>query len=289
MAVSRVCYVSRETLIQASIVQDDEQNTRVDRVNQTVARKFEADSRTWFVPRAAVRTVTLPLVPDCFRTSYGLWVSIALPAHLQSASSIVLHTSDTTAITLALSQQYRLSPDSPPYDHVELVADQVDPVYGIDVVTGWWDFRPYLTVTGIWSHNFGLVGAGTLAGALSDTALSLTCSDGTLIGVGDSLLIGSEQILVADRIQTTELAILRAQGGTTAANHSNSAPIQRYQPPEDVQNANIAKAISTIQQELAGYGRTVGTGEGQRPYSGKSVSDEWACDLRIYRRGWVIA
>ncbi len=287
MAVSRVCYVTREMMRLAGLVTDDSEDARVDRIIQATARQFESDTRTWFIPRTEAKDVTVPVAP-AYAPS-GFWAIIPLPAHLQSASAVVLHTSATASQALTVTTQYRFSPDRVPYDHIEIAAVQVDPVYGYDVVTGWAGFRPYLTITGVWGHSASLVAAGTLNGDITDTATELTCSRGDLVGVGDSILIGTEQMLIADRVITERLSVLRAQGGTTAAAHLDGDPISVYVAPDDVRNANIARGIATMQQELAGYGRVVGTGEGARPYSGKAVADEWHCATRFYRRGWTVA
>jgi hypothetical protein len=358
VAVSRVCYVSREAVKQAGSIYGPDQDARVDRVIQAESQKFESDSRTWFTPRAYAQDVLIPLRVT-LPTVYD-WVRVSLLAYLQSVSSVVLHTSATMTVALT-STQYRFIA---PAAWVDVDPWALSTFSGYDVVTGFSILRPHLTITGVWSRGFHLAAAGTLDGTITDSVATLTCSDASLVGVGDSLLLSAEQILVADRalVDTTAvldtggelaadvsektvtvddgtkvhpgetltlgaerlyvesvagdelqvirqydgsilethaaadklyaprlLTVVRAQGGTTAASHLDNAPISVYRAPEDVSNAVMAKSIATIEQEQAGYGRVVGTGEGARQYKGKAVLDEWGCTVRIYKRGWSIA
>lgn len=57
-----------------------------------------------------------------------------------------------------------------------------------------------VTITGVFGYNVDTKAGGTLAAAVSDTTgTSITVSDGSLIGVGDQLLVGTERLLVTAR------------------------------------------------------------------------------------------
>src|ERR1700685_2848765 len=53
---------------------------------------------------------------------------------------------------------------------------------------------------------------------------------------------------------------MRGQLGTTAASHSNSAPITISDPPGLVKNMNVAYAITTVVAEIGGFAAYGGTG-----------------------------
>lgn len=365
MAVSRICYATREQVKRAGNIHGAEQHARVDRIIQAVSKAMETDTRTWFVPRSY--TATFPWCPGPLNRATP--PEILLPADLLSLSNLTVAIAGQTPIVVP-STSYRLQAKTSgaPYTRIVLTRD-VLPWTGSDpIIEGltWPDATTYtVSATGVWGRSSHTAPAGALVGAINDTVLALVCSDSGLIGVGDALLIGSEQFLVTDRamVDTTatlngaltkgmsetlvpidvgskvlpgevvtvdaermyvedvtgnalvvvrqydgstlaahntatalyaprSLRVARAQGkgadgtgGTTAASHSDGDLIAVYLPPEDVRNAVLARSIATIEQEQAGYGRVVGTGEGARPYSGKAVADEWKCVVGDYIHG----
>jgi hypothetical protein len=354
VTVSRIAYATREQVKRACSINGPAEDARVDRVICAESQKMESDSRTWFIPRFA--TLEIPIHTSLYSARAPF--RIVLPGHLWSLTSIVLQSTGNPDVTLTAAD-YRFLKPGPPYDTIELWPDRPYDV----VINTTYGYTPTSTVlvTGVWTRANQTVAGGALVGAINDAVTNLVCSDASLVGVGDSLLLGSEQILVtnralvetdaalaegldADLSQTAvrindgdlvlpgetmtvdgermyvegvsgdtvicqrqfdgsvlaahsaaaiisvprSLTVARHQGGTDAASHADDAPILVYQPPDDVRNAVLAKSIATIQQEMAGYGRVVGTGDGARPYSGKQVLDEWACVTRFYRRAWSV-
>lgn len=354
MAASRIAYVTREQTKRACSINGPAEDGRVDRVICAESRKMESDTRTWFIPRTDTLEIPIPAPLYSYRCPYTL----LLPGHLWTLTSVVLQSAGNADLTLTTAD-YRFLKAGPPYDRIELFPDRPYDVV-INTTYGYMATSTVL-VTGTWTRANQTVAGGVLAGAINDAVTALVCSDASLVGVGDSLLIGSEQILVTDRslVETDaalaagldadlsqtavrindgdlvlpgetmtidgermyveavsgdtaicqrqfdgsvlaahsagaiisiprRLTIARGQGGTDPSAHADEAPILVYQPPDDVRNAVLAKSIATIQQEIAGYGRMVGSGEGARQYSGKAVLDEWACVTRFYRRSWSV-
>jgi hypothetical protein len=137
---------------------------------------------------------------------------------------------------------------------------------------------------------------GALAATISE--VSIVVDSGHGLAVGEVMLVGSERMLV-EVSGTTALTvkrafdgsvlaahsddtavhvfrtatIVRSENGTTAATHANSTSISRYMPPADVELLCIAEAIATIHQERAGWGRTVGGGEGAVVPSGQGINE----------------
>jgi len=152
-----------------------------------------------------------------------------------------------------------------------------------------------LTVTAKTMVDSGqnLGGPGLTASA-ADVTLPVT--DGTAYEVDEMLLLDAERMLIVD-IAANNLIVKRAwdgsvlathatgadiyayagftvergQLGTTPATHLSAAPIYRWQPPGLIRTLAIAESITTLQQELAAYGRTVGAGENEREAAGRGL------------------
>jgi hypothetical protein len=133
-------------------------------------------------------------------------------------------------------------------------------------------------------------GAGLTAQANSVT---LTVADGTAFAVDEILLVESERLLIVD-IAGNQLTVIRAWDGTvlaahtagvdiyaartltvqrgalgtTAATHSTSAPIVRWDPPGLVRDLVIAEVMNRVTNEQAGYLRT------RRATGGLSSNDQ---------------
>lgn len=67
------------------------------------------------------------------------------------------------------------------------------------------------------------------------------------------------------------LSVLRGAAGTTAATHSSAAPVYRWVPPSPISALARAYALDTFLQENAGYARTSGQGENERPVYGRAI------------------
>lgn len=68
--------------------------------------------------------------------------------------------------------------------------------------------------------------------------------------------------LGADVYALRTLTVQRGALGTTAATHSSSAPILRWDPPGPVRDLTIAEAVAQVTNELAGYARVRKSGDG---------------------------
>lgn len=66
----------------------------------------------------------------------------------------------------------------------------------------------------------------------------------------------------ADIYALRTLTVTRGALGTTAATHSTSAPILRWDPPGPVRDLTIAEAVAQVTNELSGYARVRKSGDG---------------------------
>ena len=79
------------------------------------------------------------------------------------------------------------------------------------------------------------------------------------------------------------LTIERGANGSTAATHLISAAISRYAPPDDVARIVRAAAIMTLQEDLAAWGREIGTGDAGREFQGTAYWKFRATAVESYR------
>ena len=90
-------------------------------------------------------------------------------------------------------------------------------------------------ITGAWGYGNDTEDTGTtLAEDLDTSETAVDVTDGAAIKVGDTLLVGTEQMFVSAKPTTNTLTVERGDNGTTAATHDNLDSISRYYPPADI-------------------------------------------------------
>lgn len=68
------------------------------------------------------------------------------------------------------------------------------------------------------------------------------------------------------------LTIERGVNGTTGATHANATTVSKYAPPASIAQLAVAMALSEYHQERAGWGRSIGSGEGASELDGREIS-----------------
>ena len=81
------------------------------------------------------------------------------------------------------------------------------------------------------------------------------------------------------------LTVRRGVLGTTAATHASGATVSTHRIPAQVNALAIAEALLVIAQENTAYGRTVGSGESERPAPGAGIEDLRTRARAAYGRG----
>ena len=117
-------------------------------------------------------------------------------------------------------------------------------------------------------------------------SVTLAVSDGTAFAADEVVLVESERMLIvdiagnnltvkrawdgsvlaahtagADIYALRSLTVERGALGTTAATHSNTTAVNRWNPPGPVRQLTIAEAINTVTMEQAGYSKVLRSGE----------------------------
>lgn len=139
--------------------------------------------------------------------------------------------------------------------------------------------------------------------AAQPSGQTLTVADASGFRPGEELLIDAERVLVRDVAGNNvvvqrawsgstlaahtgaaiywprSLTVRRGALGTTAASHTSGTQISRNVIPSMIAELNLAYALDTFYQRAAGYARTVGEGENQRPASGRGIRE---LEERVY-------
>jgi hypothetical protein len=110
------------------------------------------------------------------------------------------------------STDYYLEPQQygPPYNRIEINLSRSS-AFGFAGTP-----QRAIAVTGLWGHTDDQEAAGTLVGGINASVTSLIVSDGSKVGIGDHLKIGTERLEVTDRTWTA------VTGGDTAGSLSAS-------------------------------------------------------------------
>ncbi len=100
---------------------------------------------------------------------------------------------------------------------------------------------------------------------------SVSTNDLTVIRQYNGSVLAAHSNDAAISINRT-LTIERGINGTTAATHADATAINVYEPTFDVVNLCVAESIAMFHQETAGWGRSVGAGDGATEFQGASLA-----------------
>lgn len=199
------CYATRDAVARAASYFGVHLHGQIDHDIDAASRAVDNLCHRRFIPITATRSYRWPQ----FYAGHRGHV-LYLDDDLLSVSSL---TKDDDTATAIASTDYFLEPsgEGPPYSRIEL--DHASSAYFSSANTP----QRAIRVTGSWGYGNDTVPAGTLAAALSDTTGTvLDCSDGSLVGVGDTMLCESEQLFVSERSPlTTTTTLSGAIGGDT--------------------------------------------------------------------------
>ena len=173
-----IAYCTRQQ-VQDALAQADtfRTNTRIDAAIRAGARQVHAVTHRRFYPTTCTR---YPEVKD--NTGPVLW----LDADYKEMISVASFTVDDEELTEGTD--FFLRPDDgPPYTSLKLI-DQSSAAFST--------LDRGMVLTGEQGASGATRPAGSLDGAISSSQTTVTCSDSTLIGVGDLLTVGSERLNV---------------------------------------------------------------------------------------------
>lgn len=213
-------------------------------------RVLEAASRHWddecgrhFL--AATRTLYFD-GPAEHVDRWQLW----LPVDLLSVTTLKLDADGdrTYEITLSASD----------YELISLRADGQPPYNRIDLTPSgarstWLAGRRSVEVTGVFGYSQETEACGTLAEALDASETGIDMAGGHGLTGGETILVDSEQMYVAEIPASNTLTVIRGVNGTTAATHLTSATVTRRRYPRPIEQATALRAARLWRAGQTGY------------------------------------
>lgn len=213
MAISTPCYCTRGDVKSALDVQQTARNdTQIDRAVEAAARDIDGLMHRVFYPTDGTRYKDWPN----YQRTYP-WKLYLDADELALAPTAV--TSGGTDITSNIfAEPVNLAP---PYMWLEINRAS-SASFGLASTP-----QRAIVITGTFGYSAITDSAGSLAAAMSDTTgTSLTCSDSSLLDVGNIIVVDSERMLVADRGMTQAGSLtLSGTGCTTASNADNTLAV----------------------------------------------------------------
>jgi len=203
-------YITREKFKRALNVNDATRDPIIDLYIESASREFDRLTDQWFIPKTQTRSYSWPQ-PGIERPYV-----LELDAPLISVSALTKDDDDVTAIA---STDYFLEPTNsgPPYHWVEI--DLSSTAFYSSKNT----HQRGIRVTGSWAYGNDTIAAGALAEADDGSETVLDVTDASLIDVGDTILIGSEQMFVSGRATLDTTANLN--GALTATKSQTTVTV----------------------------------------------------------------
>ena len=183
-------YTTREAVKRAGKINGVLSDVQIDRIIESVSRQLDLSTRRFFLPRTETRLFRWP------PTQTSLLTVLWLDQDLLSVTTLKSEAQNTTPTTIS-SSDFFLEPNNqgPPYDRIEIDLSSTAAYQAGDSP------QRSISVAGSWGYTSNTRSGGTVASGLDSDAAATTmvCSNASRIGVGDTLLIQSEQIFVSER------------------------------------------------------------------------------------------
>lgn len=195
------CYATREDVKSALDVKQTARNDQqVDRAIDSASRSVEGLMHRVFYPSLATHYWDWPSFQYAY--PWRIWFDKAELADVTTTVPVVTTGSDIIPAANIIWGHPRYAP---PYTYMELDRS-TSSSFGHGITP-----QRDVAITGMYGFSVDTRSGGTLAAAVSSTTSStITVSDGSLIGVGDQILIGTERMLVTDRSNTTSSQTLQS-------------------------------------------------------------------------------
>ncbi len=208
-------YISREKTKRAGDINGPDKNAIVDRHIEAASRRIDQETRRFFIPRTETRLYRWP------RRQLSLATILWVDQDLISVTTLQTKAQDSSPTTIS-SDDFFVEPNNlgPPFNRIE-----IDESSAAAFEAGATQQRS-ISVLGSWGYGNDTRSAGTVASGLasSASATSFVVSDASLIGVGDTLLIESEQLFVSERANAALGSIL-IDGALTATKSETTVTV----------------------------------------------------------------
>ncbi|WP_084965262.1 hypothetical protein [Thermoactinospora rubra] len=198
MAVTRVCYCTREDVQRALDVKETARTHRqIDRAIESASDAIDGGRganrgagilKRRFYPEVATKTFDWPNSQRA--RPWRLW--------LDQHELISISTLTAGGTTIPASDYFLYPGDGPPYNRLEIDLDSSAAFSSGDT------HQRAISIAGTWNYGDDTAPAGTLAAAVSTTtATTINVSDSSAVGVGDLIKVDSERMLVTGKSMLT--------------------------------------------------------------------------------------
>ena len=249
------------------------EDSRVKSAIRQASRMIEKALGTWFYPVTATRYFDHPPV-DPAVLELDQWLLSVTTFTTENAADTLAATDYFLVHTFqnqSFESPYRCVLMNPDGDYPEL--EWSDTRIKANAIAGVWGYSDFVEATG----------ATVLNAPLAVGGLSLTVLTGTL-ETGWMLLIGTEQIFVSSITEgdpNDTVTIVRAQGGTTAAQHVATTAISRYVPPDNIELLCGIITARLFNRRTSAWSDIVGTRESAQSFI-KAMPEEARYILEMY-------
>lgn len=239
------------------------------RIDQYVGRSFgpRTETHSFDLGEGALRDDSLMPngdmveMPDYWTTRLQSTGILPLDDWLISATTVTSYegTDRTTTTTLSegIANDFLLMPyNTNPKSKLKLVENTLKNLYS---------GQQTLTILGQWGWQNDTESISTVDAIGSTSTTTVTVSSGSTTYVGDTILVGTEQMYVTN-VDGNTLTVIRAVNGTTAATHSGGAAYSRFKYPADVVQVCLDVARTYWRSRDVGQSQLIGTNEMQMTF-----------------------
>jgi hypothetical protein len=203
-----------------------------------------------------------------------------LPDDILSVSSLKLDDGGGTYATTLATTDYVLYPSNTfPKIRLEISKYGDYSSFALGIQNG-------IEITGVFGYADSATpyeSRTTLNGDILAGATSIIVADGQLVKTGETLRIGSEQMLVQE-IVTNTVIVDRGVNGTTAAAHTSGAVVSSYIYPEDIVQATLIIAMRAYKRKDSAYQDVIGAPETGQIITSKGIDPDVKELLSPYRK-----
>jgi hypothetical protein len=199
-----VRYTTREAVKTAlDVMETARANTLVDDAIESSSRSVESQLNRRFYPWTGTRYFDWPPQPPSWPWRLWLYQHEVISVSLLVAGGVTIPAAN-----------YNLEPvnDGPPYDRIEIKLSTSS------AFSAGSTYQRAVAATGVFGYTADVDPAGTLAAAITTTSAT-TCdvTDSGIIGIGDTILVDSERMLVTNKAQLTTGQTITGDLAATAA------------------------------------------------------------------------
>jgi len=205
---------SRESVKRALGINGIARDRFIDEAIESMSRSIERWCRgRIFIPQTQTRDYRWP--PRQSSKGGTLWLDF----DLLSVTTLKSEAQNTSPTTIAATDYFtEPTNEGPPYDRIEIDASSSAVFASGDTP------QRSISVAGSWGYSNNTRSVGTVSSGLASSATDteFVCSDGSVIDVGDTLLIESEQLFVSERDFAALGSVLVNDAGITASQADNT-------------------------------------------------------------------